>query len=216
MKAKEELLSQEKHNAAPHSAPPDVASAEAPSEEGDRVAELEKKVSSLEDQLLRAKADLQNFQKRAARERSDAIVYGNAELMKSLLGVLDDFERSIKALDGGADPVSVMQGVKLTHDNLRKTLSEQGLEEIPAIGRAFDPSIHEALLHQPTKDHMAGTVIDVIVRGYRLRDRVVRPTRVVVAKAIDADAKHEGSASVESQVREGECAADGQTPVAKE
>ncbi len=200
MKAKEEQISKERHDAVVTAAPADMAPAETPPEDGDRAAELEKKVASLEDGLLRAKADFQNLQKRAARERSDAIVYGNAELMKSLLGILDDFERSMKALDGGAEPASVLQGVKLTHDNLRKTLSDQGLEEIPAIGRAFDPSVHEALLHQPTKDHAPGTVIDVIVRGYRLRDRVVRPTRVVVAKGIGADAERGVSGQLETDV----------------
>jgi len=198
MKAKEERISKEAHREAVVATSADMAPPATPSEGGDRAAELEKKVASLEDGLLRAKADFQNLQKRAARERSDAIVYGNAELMKSLLGILDDFERSMKALDGGAEPASVLQGVKLTHDNLRKTLSDQGLEEIPAIGRAFDPSVHEALLHQPTKDHAAGTVIDVIVRGYRLRDRVVRPTRVVVAKVIDANAQRETPAPIET------------------
>lgn len=200
MKAKPEQVPNEGQGetvAGANAIPPAGADA-SPVAPGDRIAELEGRIVSLEDSLLRSKADFQNLQKRAARERSEAVVYGNAELMRSLLATLDDFERSMKASESGSDPASVLQGVKLTYDNLRKTLADQGLEEIVAIGRPFDPSVHEALMHQPTNEHAPGTVMDVVARGYRLRDRVVRPAKVVVAKAREAVPADSNAEAVET------------------
>lgn len=165
----------------------DQASSESPATEPSRdpVADLQARIDSLEDSLLRSKADFQNLQRRSANERNDAVRYANADMMKSLLGVLDDFERSLTAAQQADIASPVLDGVRLIHANLQKALFDFGLEPIEAKGRQFDPTIHEALLHQPTGEVPPGTVVEQVARGYRLRDRVLRPARVVVAKAVE-------------------------------
>jgi molecular chaperone GrpE len=147
-------------------------------------SELQARIESLEDALLRAKADYQNFQRRATTERFDAVRYANAELMRSLLNAMDDFDRTLAA-SNDATLDTIVAGVRLVYENLQKALADNGLEIIEAKGQSFDPAIHQALLQQPSDEHMPGTVIEQVTRGYRLRDRVLRPARVVVAKAPD-------------------------------
>jgi len=148
----------------------------------DPLAELQFKVTKLEDSLLRAKADFQNLQRTTALEHADAIRYANAELMKLLVRVVDDFERSLAAASKPDNLQAVVEGVRLVYENLRKALVDHGLESIDALHRPFDPKVHEALLHQPSDEYPPGTVIEQIAKGYRLRDRVVRPVKVIVAK----------------------------------
>lgn len=168
----------------------------------DRAASLETRVAELEDSLLRAKADFQNLQRRAAVERAEAVRYGNAELMRSLLGAIDDFERSLAAAESSENHESVIEGVRLVHANLVKALNDHGLETIEALHEPFDPNIHEALMRQPSQEHEPGTVVEQIAKGYRLRDRVVRPAKVIVAAAPDtATTKtgHESPSGSESE-----------------
>jgi molecular chaperone GrpE len=157
--------------------------------EADPVAALQARVEELEDRLLRARADAQNAAKRAAAECADAVRYGNAQLMKSLLGVLDDFNRSLEALEKEQAPKSVIEGERLIYENLLKALQAAGLQEIDALHQPFDPSRHEAMLQQPSADHPAGTVLQEVAKGYRLHDRVIRPSKVIVSKAADQQSK---------------------------
>lgn len=168
----------------------------------DDVDTLNAKVAALEDNLLRAKADFQNLQRRAAVERSEAIRYANADLMRSLLSVIDDLERSIAAAEDSQNSSSVLDGVRLLHANFLKALSSSGLEVIDAQHQAFDPTIHEALLQQPTTQCEPGTVVEQVSKGYRLRDRVIRPAKVIVAKAPDESqelAEEESNASCDRE-----------------
>ncbi|MFQ5463286.1 MAG: nucleotide exchange factor GrpE [Phycisphaerae bacterium] len=169
----------------PDSPPASAAdeSAAAPAEES--VETLKERVAMLEESVLRAKADYQNIQRRAALDKSEAIRFANADLMKSLVAVLDDFERSIQSAEAGDDPAAVLQGVRMVYDNLRKGLAAHGLECIDAAWQPFDPHLHEALMQQPSSDHKPGTVINEIAKGYKLRDRVIRPAKVVVSRAPD-------------------------------
>ncbi len=162
-----------------------VAESEAAQEEGNSIDALQAKVAALEDALLRAKADYQNLQRRSAIERAEAVGYANADLLRSLLGVLDDFDRAVESASSSENLAAVVDGVRLVQQNLTRSLGEAGLEPIEALHQPFDPEIHEAMLQQPTDEHPPGTVIEQIARGYRLRDRVLRPARVVVAKAPD-------------------------------
>ena len=147
----------------------------------DQLAQMQAKIDALEDSLLRAKAEAQNIQRRAATERNEAIRFANAELMRTLIPVLEDFDRTFEA--AGTTDKSILEGTRLVHANLIKALRDAGLEPIEARGEDFDPTIHEALMHQPSEDFPPGRVIEQVSRGYRLRDRVLRPARVVVAKA---------------------------------
>ncbi len=151
----------------------------------DPMAELQQRVASLEDALLRAKADYQNLLRRSATQQADAVRYANAELMKSLIIVADDFDRAIAASSDTDDPAAMIDGMKLVYDNFTKALRDHGLEYVPALHDAFDPAIHEALLHQPTDAHEPNIVVEEVAKGYRLRDRVIRPAKVVVSKAKD-------------------------------
>ncbi|MHC5111446.1 MAG: nucleotide exchange factor GrpE [Planctomycetota bacterium] len=165
-------------NAEPESS--EVAEAGAAVEE-----DVNEKVTRLEASLLRAKADYQNLQRNAAREKSDAIRFANAGLIRSLLVVMDDMERSLKAAAEDDDPSGVHDGIRLVYENFGKALKDHGMTAIQAEGQRFDPQIHEAMMQQPSADHPEGTVISEIARGYMLFDRVIRPSKVIVAKSVE-------------------------------
>ena len=176
-----------------------------PSIAGEVVTVLRDKVAGLEDSLLRAKADYQNLQRRSAVERSEALRYANAELMKALVVVLDDFERSLQAARDSNRRDAIMDGVQLVYQNLVKALSEHGLEPIQAGGMPFDPGVHEALMSQSSKDAAPGTVLEEVAKGYRLRDRVIRPAKVIVAQAPQAEHHNPGDKDQGEPEREQEC-----------
>jgi molecular chaperone GrpE len=141
----------------------------------DRVAALEAELQAAVDGWKRAQADLENFRKRAAREREQYVAQANERLVKELLPVLDDLERALAA----GEEHGIEEGVRLVHRSLATLLERHGVKEIDTSG-AFDPHVHEALLSQPSEAD-EGSVIDVVQKGYTLGDRVVRPARVVVA-----------------------------------
>jgi molecular chaperone GrpE len=132
------------------------------------------------DRWKRTAADFDNFRKRALREREEYVTLANERLVKELLPVLDDLERALVAATEHQE-AALEDGVRLVHQALASLLARQGLQEIDAAGK-FDPHVHEALLSQPS-DAEEGSVIDVVQKGYKLGDRVVRPARVVVAAA---------------------------------
>src|SRR5579864_2619865 len=130
------------------------------------------------DRLQRLKAEFDNYRKRAARDQEAFVERANERLVKELLPVLDDLERALDAA-AGHEEAKLEEGVALVHRALRETLTKEGLVEIETAGR-FDPHVHEALLSQPSEAE-EGSVIEVVQKGYRLGDRVLRPARVVVA-----------------------------------
>jgi len=134
----------------------------------------------VDDRLLRLAADFDNYKKRAAREREEYVVLANERLLKELLPVLDDLERALNAAEDHEE-VQLEEGVRLVHRSLASLLARNGVEEIATDGK-FDPHVHEALLAQPAEDREQGDVLDVIQKGYKLGDRVVRPARVIVAE----------------------------------
>lgn len=135
------------------------------------------------DRYVRLNADFDNFKKRAAKDRLDAIKYANEALIEKLLPVLDNFEAALAAGTNteGAAAQSLVTGVKMIATQLKGVLQEAGLEEIDAIGKPFDPAVHEALSQQPTAGVPEGQVVQQMRKGYRLKDRLVRPAAVVVA-----------------------------------
>lgn len=164
--------------------------------------QLGARVASLEEAVLRAKADYQNLQRRTATERGETVRYANAELMKSLLPVLDDFERTLAAAQNCDNLASIVDGVRLVHQNLTKALGDQGLLAIEALHQPFDPTLHQAIMQQSSPDHPSGTVIGEVARGYRLGDRVIRPTQAIVAKAVEQSSPPQEA--VEKANRQGE------------
>ncbi len=150
-----------------------------------RIEALQNKIASLEDALLRGKAEAQNVQRRGVQQRQDAIRFANADLMKSMLGVVDDFQRAIEAASKSDNVASVVDGIKLVHENFMKAMTEAGLSPIEAVNQPFDPHVHEAMLQQPSDKHEPGMVIEEITKGFKLHDRTLRPARVIVSKAVD-------------------------------
>ena len=133
-----------------------------------------------DDRLLRLAADFDNYKKRAAREREEYVRLANERLLKELLPILDDLERALTAAEQHEE-AQLEEGVRLVHRSLAGLLERNGVREIATEGR-FDPHVHEALLAQPAEDKEQGDVVDVLQKGYKLGDRVVRPARVIVAE----------------------------------
>ena len=142
------------------------------------LARLQQERDDYLDRLQRLKAEFDNYRKRTARDQELLVERAHERLVKELLPVLDDLERALGAAEEHEE-AKLEEGVRLVHRALRNTLAKEGLVEIETDGR-FDPHVHEALLSQPS-DADEGTVIDVVQKGYRLGDRVLRPARVVVA-----------------------------------
>ena len=145
---------------------------------GEKIAELEAERDSYLADLQRVAADFDNYRKRAARDQEGLVARAHERLVKELLPVLDDLERALQAAEEHEE-AKLEEGVRLVHRNLAEALEREGLAEIETNGR-FDPHVHEALLTQPS-DAEEGSVIDVVQKGYRLGEHVLRPARVVVA-----------------------------------
>ncbi len=160
--------------------------ADEPSQENSVSSEsdaAEQKNIDWQDKFLRAKADYQNLQKRAADEQRNAIRYANADFARSLVQVLDDFERTLEAAEEAPEADSIISGVKLVHQKLLKLLGDHHIEPIESLGQPFDPRVHEALMQEPCETLPPDSVLREIQRGYKLHDRVLRPARVVISKA---------------------------------
>ena len=139
---------------------------------------LARERDELVDALQRLQAEFANYKKRTAREQETFAAHANERLVKALLPVLDDLARALEAAEAHEE-AKLEEGVRLVHRQLADTLERQGLGEIETEGQ-FDPHVHEALLSQPA-DAEPGSILEVIQKGYRLGDRVLRPARVVVA-----------------------------------
>lgn len=153
----------------------------------EQLEELKARASKADDnwdRLLRTTADFDNFKKRAAREKQEAIRYANEDLLEKLVPVLDNFEAALSAVQTGSTGAghSVQAGVAMIFQQLKKVLTESGLEEVDAAGQKFDPNLHEAVSQQETTDVPEGNVIQQLRKGYKLRERLLRPATVVVAK----------------------------------
>jgi molecular chaperone GrpE len=142
--------------------------------------EEQREEQEVDDRLLRLAADFDNYKKRAARERQEYVAFANERLLKELLPILDDLERALNAAEQHEE-AQLEDGVRLVYRALASLLERQGVQQIPTDGK-FDPHVHEALLAQPSEDAETGAVIDVVQKGYKIGDRVVRPARVIVAE----------------------------------
>jgi molecular chaperone GrpE len=156
---------------------------EAPAEtapEPDPLADVTRERDDYLDALQRLKAEFDNYRKRAAREQSDIVTRAAERLVKELLPVLDDLERALAATEAHEE-AKLEDGVRLVQRALADALRREGLAEIETNGK-FDPHIHEALLSQPAEGIESGGVVQVLQKGYRLGDKVLRPARVIVAE----------------------------------
>lgn len=168
------------------SAPAGVPAAESEPLSEQQIVELKEqagKAAQYYDQLLRTTADFDNFKKRAARERQDAIRYANESLLERLMPVLDNFEMALAAANVPNTSIESMRsGVSMIQQQLRAAMNEAGLEEIDAAGKPFDPNFHEAISQQESAEVPEGQVLQQVRKGYKLRDRLLRPASVIVAR----------------------------------
>ena len=133
-----------------------------------------------DDSYLRLAADFDNYRKRVAREHAELVVRANERILNELLPVLDDLERALEAASAHEE-AKLEEGVQLVHRSLAALLERHGLTPIETVG-AFDPHVHEALAAQPGDGAESGSVLQVLQKGYRLGDRVLRPARVIVSE----------------------------------
>jgi len=157
----------------------------------EQLAELKDRAAKCDehwDRLLRTTADFENFKKRAAREKQDAIKYANQNLLQKLIPVLDNFDSALAATQAATteDSQALQQGINMIWQQFKAALAEAGLEEIDALGKPFDPNLHEAISQQETAEAPEGQVLQQLRKGYKLRDRLLRPASVVVAKNLAA------------------------------
>jgi molecular chaperone GrpE len=167
--------------------------------EADDLEALRGELAAVQERMIRLQADFDNFRRRALKEREEAHQYGHQNLVKDLLATVDNLDRAIehaRRSDGG-DFESMLQGVELVHRELLGVLSNHGLTEIEAGNMAFDPNVHEAMAQQEDDSVPANTVIEVFQKGYRLRDRLLRPARVVVSKPAQGSDEGEAEAAEE-------------------
>jgi molecular chaperone GrpE len=157
-----------------------------PSELEERVSTLEERAALLEKErdeylndLKRVAADFENYRKRVSRDQEGLVARAHERLVKELLPVLDDLERALEAA-AQHEEAKLEEGVRLVHRELVDALAREGLVEVETDGQ-FDPHVHEALVSQPSEQE-DGSVIEVLQKGYRLGDRVLRPARVVVSQ----------------------------------
>jgi len=147
------------------------------------------KADEYRDQLLRTAADLENYKKRAAREKQEAIKFANEGLLGKLIPVLDNFDNALAAVSNAQGAAtrdatdSLQQGVSMIQQQLKQALADAGLEEINAAGQPFDPNYHEAVSQQESAEVPEGHVLQQLRKGFKLRERLLRPATVVVAKA---------------------------------
>jgi molecular chaperone GrpE len=145
----------------------------------ERLAEVEREREEYLNDLKRVAADFENYRKRVARDQEGLVARAHERLVKELLPVLDDLERALEAA-AQHEEAKLEEGVRLVHRELVEALAREGLVEVETDGQ-FDPHVHEALVSQPSEEE-DGSVIEVLQKGYRLGDRVLRPARVVVSQ----------------------------------
>jgi molecular chaperone GrpE len=146
------------------------------------VAALKAERDEFYDRLLRTAAEFENYRKRADRDRRDQADYATGELLLEVLTLADDFDRAL-AVDAGTSSDAYRKGVELIHAKLHELLRRHNVHPIEAVGREFDPNLHQAVLHEPSSAHRDGEVMEELRRGYMKGERLLRPAMVKVAKA---------------------------------
>jgi molecular chaperone GrpE len=149
--------------------------------------ESQKELEQLKERVLYQQADFENFKKLKAKEKQEALKFGNETLVKELLPVIDNLERAIEHASKTEDSRSIIEGVELTLSGFLKVLEKFGVTRVEAKGKEFDPNVHEAVAHEESRESAAGTVITELQKGYIMYGRLLRPAMVTVAKSPEAD-----------------------------
>ena len=142
---------------------------------------LQADLDRFRDLALRSQADFENYKKRAAREKDEAIKYANSALLEKLIPIVDNFELGLEAARAEGEKSPVFSGMSMVLKQLMDFLKENGLQPIDATGQKFDPNLHEAITHEPSDEFPEGVVVRQTRRGYRMKDRLLRPSSVAVS-----------------------------------
>ena len=147
-------------------------------------AELKEAKTQTDDyynRLQRLQAEFDNFRKRTFKEKEELVKYASERVVRELLPVIDNFERALEAAKNTQDFAALAQGVEMIFRQLNGVLGKEGLAEIEAVGQAFDPNLHEAIMQVDSEEHPANTVVEEVQKGYYLKDKVLRPSMVKVS-----------------------------------
>jgi molecular chaperone GrpE len=144
------------------------------------IEQLRKERDDLRDQLLRSRAEFANYQKRAKQQADADRAYAIGNLAHDLLEAIDNLERATDALRSSAAE-GISSGLEMVQKQLLAILSKYGVEPLPSLGKPFDPNYHDAMLQQPSAEHPEGTVVGELSKGYKIHDRVLRPSKVAVS-----------------------------------
>ncbi len=149
----------------------------------EKIKELEEKINELNDKYLRLVAEYDNYRKRTLKEKTELIKTAGEDTLVNFLPVMDNIDRAKKSVDEAKDIEAVKEGINLIYKHLHNFLKERGIKEIEAVGEVFDTDLHEALTKVPAaEDDMKGKVVDVIEKGYKMNDKVLRYAKVVVGE----------------------------------
>lgn len=193
-KQKKDGAKEEEHNSQPETAEREEETPEPKTEVESLKEQLEKseeKARELEDRLLRLAAEYDNYRKRTAREFEYLCQNANENLISKLLDTLDNFERALDSAKNSGDYESFRKGVELIYTHLKELLEKEGLKEIEAVCKPFDPNFHEAVTQCESEEHEEGVVADEMCKGYMLNEKLLRPSKVVVSKGKSREGKEE-------------------------
>lgn len=151
-------------------------------EESNDIEDKDSELDQMEDQLLRLRADFSNYKRRTEQSKSKMIDYALESVIKDILPIIDDFERALDSVETEDIDKSFYEGVELIYGQLKKVLTDNRVEEIDALGKDFDPNIHHAVFMEETDEYDENVVMEVMQKGYKLKDRIVRPAMVKVSK----------------------------------
>jgi molecular chaperone GrpE len=174
-------MSEEKENPAAEKEQQAQAAEAAAETEDSALAKLQGDMERFKDLALRSEADLQNFRKRAAREKEDALKYANSAFLERLIPILDNFDMGMAAARSDKNS-AILTGLEMVAKQFQDFLTDTGVQPIEAVGQKFDPNLHEAIAQEASKDVPEGHVTKQVRKGYRLKDRLLRPANVIVSK----------------------------------
>ncbi len=167
---------------------------------------LEQEKEELVGKLQRVSADYANFQRRVPKQVTDSIMYEKERILKSILPVLDNFEHTLQNAKSAQDFDALVKGVRIVYDQMLYILKSHGVEQVASVGEKFDPTKHEAMLQKSENDAEDDIVLEEFQKGYRLNERVLRPSKVIVNKLASESDSRDAMKSQEQSDNEGEAA----------
>ncbi|HJV44603.1 MAG TPA: nucleotide exchange factor GrpE [Bacillota bacterium] len=163
------------------STPEDEMNQDQQEEEVDPTTALRKELEESHNRYLRVQADFDNFRKRTRKEKEDSMKYASLPVVEALLPAVDNLERALTASYDATNLESLLKGVEMVYRQIQQVLEQEGLQVIEAVGKPFDPQIHQAVMQEESADQEAGAILQELQKGYMMKDRVIRPSMVKVS-----------------------------------